>query len=439
MRSATIPVSWAFTTLALAWPLATHGQEIIRIDGPDRPVAADFHEIYRIGAARGQPWELFTRVHQLGFDAEGNLFVFDGAGGMDPNARILVFDPAGHFMREFGTAGEGPGEFSFPISFAILPTGATVVSDLGHRGYHIFDPLGDTDRMVTATRLADATILGGDLHADPRGGAVFATPRSTGPQLFGDSVLLPRSRPIVRIALEGADLQPDTIVQARIPPREQRSNEIPDRIIHVGDRAINLQEAVGSMTTSAIFEPELLVGILPNGGIVYSDSSDYAVKITEPGTGHVVRIVTRPISPEPVTPAMKREYLKNMERQTGVPGGGKLMDLRLGSSSGDRHSPQQGGVTFALEPAPFYPELSVLEKLGTTWNGRIWVQRRGSEHRETGSIDIFQADGAYLGTLPAGGHDLPDAFGPNGLAAFIELNEFDVPTVIVRRLPSALR
>lgn len=34
---------------------------------------------------------------------------------------------------------------------------------------------------------------------------------------------------------------------------------------------------------------------------------------------------------------------------------------------------------------------------------------------------------------------MPDAFGPDGLAAFIELDEFDVPSVVVRRLPVEVR
>ena len=34
---------------------------------------------------------------------------------------------------------------------------------------------------------------------------------------------------------------------------------------------------------------------------------------------------------------------------------------------------------------------------------------------------------------------LPDAFGPDGLVAFVESGEFDVATVVVRKLPAAVR
>jgi hypothetical protein len=30
--------------------------------------------------------------------------------------------------------------------------------------------------------------------------------------------------------------------------------------------------------------------------------------------------------------------------------------------------------------------------------------------------------------------EIPSAFGPDGLAAYVELDELDVPTVVVRRL-----
>ena len=34
---------------------------------------------------------------------------------------------------------------------------------------------------------------------------------------------------------------------------------------------------------------------------------------------------------------------------------------------------------------------------------------------------------------------MPEAFGPGGLVAFVEMDEFVVPTIIVKRLPAAVR
>ena len=52
-----------------------------------------------------------------------------------------------------------------------------------------------------------------------------------------------------------------------------------------------------------------------------------------------------------------------------------------------------------------------------------------------GPIDLLTPDGDYIGTYAAGATEMPDAFGPDGLAAFIELDELDVTSVVVRRLP----
>ena len=65
---------------------------------------------------------------------------------------------------------------------------------------------------------------------------------------------------------------------------------------------------------------------------------------------------------------------------------------------------------------------------------RIWVSRSGVDGTSKGPTDVFAADGEYLGTLAADEFRIPDAFGPDGLMAYIEVAELDVPTVRVLRL-----
>ena len=83
-----------------------------------------------------------------------------------------------------------------------------------------------------------------------------------------------------------------------------------------------------------------------------------------------------------------------------------------------------GWRTLGRVDVPFYPELSVIEALTATWDGEIWVRRRVDEPGgDAGPIDVLTPDGRYVGTYPAGATALPDAFGPDGLAAFIERDE----------------
>ena len=78
--------------------------------------------------------------------------------------------------------------------------------------------------------------------------------------------------------------------------------------------------------------------------------------------------------------------------------------------------------------------LPVIHGLAATWDGHIWVLRRGEYPIEDGPIDVVTSDGRYLGSYPAGTTALPAAFGPNGLTAPIETNQLDVETVVVKRV-----
>ena len=116
------------------------------------------------------------------------------------------------------------------------------------------------------------------------------------------------------------------------------------------------------------------------------------------------------------------------------------------------------GLRDALANASFMPEVPLVRDLRTTWDGMIWVQRWGSdplaqidaqtalaggdpegEEAAAGWIDVLSLEGEYVGTLSLGQTPMPDAFGPGGLVAFVETDEFDVQTIILKRLPEAVR
>ena len=54
------------------------------------------------------------------------------------------------------------------------------------------------------------------------------------------------------------------------------------------------------------FIPPLIAGALPGGGVAYTDSSTYAIKVTG-ADGTLERVLTRPFVPEPVTDRIRRE------------------------------------------------------------------------------------------------------------------------------------
>lgn len=417
------PTAVTLAAFLLTTP-ALFAQEVVEVTGRDRHIEPDFGEVYRVGVIEGESWEMFAQVKAVGFDAAGNLYVFDRTeDGNLSDARIVVFDRTGAFVREFGSAGEGPGEFKDADDIAIQRDGTTVVEDNGHDAYQVFDPSGTFVRMVRMVETDVKVVVVTDLLMDPRGGALYK-PRHGG---AGDGST-PGLRPVTRLGLAGEVVDIDTVASGWLPPRG--GDEIEAEIDVLGG-SFSLSDMFRNFSMPAQFEPGLLVGVLPDGGLVYSDSSAYALKITPPGSPEVRKVITRPLRPEPVTESIKKQY---MEKTAGRR---KRSETSTATTSEGAIVP----IAFSVEmPEPvFFPEIPVLRHVSATWEGRIWVQRRGEDPDGDGPIDILTSEGEYLGTFRTDATKMPDAFGPDGLAAFIELDEFDVARVVVRRLPAAIR
>jgi len=423
--NATIPTTIALTLVATALP----AQEVIELPGGDQRIDPDFEEVYRVGVLDGEAWEMFGAVERVGFDAAGNLYVFDLAASDSPELRIVVFDRTGAFLHEFGSTGEGPGEFRDPSDFTVLRDGTTVVKDTGHDAYQLFDASGNLLRMVRMPDDRGGITYTADIHADPQGDAIFDPSYNlpTGTTGAGDEDRAPAFRVVTRVGLTGESVSTDTVVLGWLPPR---GDEI-EGTVNVGGRTMSLSGLLGGAVMPKVFEPRILVAALPDGGLVYTDSSAYELTITAAGNAAVLSSITRPLHPEPVTESIKRAYLRDRDDP------GDRSSTSAGTTSEGEIIPIT--ITPEMPERSFFPEIPVLRGLAATWEGRVWVQRRGDEPENDGPIDVVTTDGEYIGTYPAGATEMPDAFGPDGLAAFLELDEYDVASVVVRKLPAAVR
>ena len=404
------------------WPFAVPGlqaQELIQLPGEDVWLEVDFEEVYRVGAVFGEDWEQFGNVRKVAFDGAGQLFVFDNQAD-----RVFVVGPDGQYRRAFGRAGEGPGEFRNPVALAVFRDGRAVVADTRHRAYHIFDANGDFERMVRMVS-EGALVVVTDLLPDPDGGALYsavgAPTLSMSYSINAGAGPTPHiSRPVERVWLTGEVAIRDTVAEGWLP----QEGETPD--VNVGGFEIGIR-----LPLPRVFGPRMLPGVLPDGDVVFSDSSAYAIKIARPGTG-VWRILTRPLQPVPVTSrvieAEKERRLKALEESPD--GGGVINGVAISSEDRQRRARER------IANLEFFDEVSIVRDLSTTWNGGIWVQRRREDaSAEDGPIDVLSAEGRYLGSYPAGTIKMPAAFGPKGLAAFVEEDELGVKVVVVRRLP----
>lgn len=80
----------------------------------------------------------FCSTTDIAFAPNGHLFIADGYA----NARVLEYTADGKKLREWGTAGEGPGQFRLPHSIQIDERGVIYVADRENGRIQRFDMNG---------------------------------------------------------------------------------------------------------------------------------------------------------------------------------------------------------------------------------------------------------------------------------------------------------
>ena len=393
------------------------------LDSPDISLAPGVEEVYTVGVLDGAEWEMFGSVAGVAFGEDGTLFILDNDAG-----HIVVVDPSGEFARTISNKGEGPGELSQPIGMAVFSDGGIGVNDLT-RGIQFFGRDGEflgaaafnmTDGAPgnPIYALPDGTILSAELI----GGSLS--------RLLGGDDAEPEGRPIRRYRLDGTH----EVFYAAWPGPPGEETEM---------------QAGGVRMVISGGEPfplPLAVGVLRDGRVVVADSVGYRIKVLNP-TGRVTGTLERPLTPVAVTEAIREAERERRLAATQSGGGGGntvVMMNRLSEAVGSLRG--GGGVPRGPDPdlvrrvledqvrnLAFPDEIPVIANLAVDWSDRIWVQR-SAVPGEIGSTDILTADGQYFGTIAPDGLQIPDAFGPGGLLAYIEADELGVQRVRVVRV-----
>lgn len=385
------------------------------LDGPDRPLSLAVEAVASVGGLDAPDWAAFGEIDDLAFDDAGNLYIRDGQ-----SERITVVDTRGQLARTVGSPGEGPGELSSPFGFTVLADGTVAVFDFGHRGWVVYGPQGDFVRNVRVD-VEGLGLPGGDYMIHPSGDVVAAI---TGRFRLGpggdEADTLPPHRPIARFPLSDA---PASVVYRawELPPPDQApSNQ------SLGGLTIR-------MPPERAFVPPLNVGMLPDGMLAVVDSFGYRVKLVDLD-GTVRGVLERPVPPTPVTPAIQEAERQRRLDALDEGGGPRIM---ISSGDGGVRGPDPDEMRAfneaRLEGLLFAEAIPVIEDVAVDREGRIWVQRSSGTPGQPGPTDVITADGRYLGTLPPDGARIPRAFGPDGLVARVETDEFDVPTIVVER------
>jgi len=84
--------------------------------------------------------ELFDQPNDITFDSQGNFYIAQGHGRGEP--RVLKFDSNGHFIKQWGSRGAGPGEFAVAHAIDIDDNDNIYVADRENFRVQIFDTDG---------------------------------------------------------------------------------------------------------------------------------------------------------------------------------------------------------------------------------------------------------------------------------------------------------
>lgn len=372
-------------------PVVTHSPEAL-----SGAQLLDMVEVLRLGSLDGPPETQFFRVTAADI-AGDELFILDAG-----HSEVRVFDlESGEFLRKFGRAGDGPGEFRNPSTLEIL---------------------GDTLVVAGLMRMSRFE-LDGTFH-----GAREAYLRtSTGPDRRLSHA--GRTRFITESSRQGMPpeevLYRDTTIVRAVDPRTAEAGEV---IFRYPDRERLFDRQVGIFHTP-MFSPFPVFSAGADGRLYYTPNDAYRIDVVDAATGEHVLRVESPLELPPVTRDMIDQEIADDEEA--------LRDAR------ERESPELQFYEAALrrKDLPVGERRTLTNGMRAAEDGR-WALIRGdldanpTELGDPGHWDVFGPDGAILGRfVTAPGANVRRFTGDYVITR--ETDDLGVQSVIVYRLEPA--
>ncbi|HZD04306.1 MAG TPA: hypothetical protein VE173_05290, partial [Longimicrobiales bacterium] len=306
-------------------------------------------------------------------DDLGRIHVLDAEA-----RRVVVFDGTGRHLWSAGRKGEGPGELSRPLGQVVTPDGESLVLDMSKPTL-----VGFRDGKGTAGRRLPFPFYGGPMafqHED------LLLLFQEGPEAFQALIrITPSGDTAVVRGRKGATPRPVTFASCGI--------------------------SISGMPP--LFDPVIRWDAR---GSLLAVAPEAAYRIEVYRGARLVRVVTRDLE------------LRRADRAAALSEVGE--GLRIGTPGGERVcDPAE-----VVEQRGFVPEMPWIGGVWLGPTGGLWVERFTPGSDDTGPVDLFDASGAYIGTLPAG-TPLPLAFLPDGRVLVKEADEVtDVERLVVGRV-----
>lgn len=361
------------------------GVTIVVNDSVDRVLPWTFTPRFALGGEESGPQSFYQLGWQsVGTDARGNLYVLDGG-----NHRVVVFDSSGAVVREMGGKGGGPGELEFPGFLVLAPDGVVGVYDHSREGLVRWSAAGE---VLPVERVAEAGGPPPQLLRVVDGARVVHVEGGGGPDSKVRRTVLE-----LRTAAGASGERPPVVTLA--------SRETPAPTMQM------FKSCPIGLALGPIFEPRLL-WTTAAGRVYFASDTGYVVDVHD-GTRRLLS-VRRSRGARPAT------------REMAVAEIGEGLKIRW-SSNACTVDPAE-----VLEVRGVAPVLQAVARIGVAPDGSIWVTR-GAVKDAPRIVDVFDAEGEYLGTLPEGAPE-PVAFLPAGDVVAIEKDELDVERIVVYRV-----
>jgi hypothetical protein len=319
-------------------------------------------EDLRIGALEGEPEYQFGQIGLVAVDSRNRIFVLDAQA-----RNVRVFTADGVYEQTIGQPGSGPGELGEQVASLYMGPGDTLlVPDLGNQRVNRYAP--------------DGTSLGSFPLRIENGIPMSIVATRTG-------VVAEQIRPLSLPDRPAPDSM-DVIITLTT------NGEVLDTIMAFAPG--KTFDFVNNKQT--LFAPEPVWTLADDMRLFFGRTNEYRITVHDPN-GNVVRIITKPVTPTPVTDRDQEMIWDVIEQQ--------VRDNVPPEAFAEIMARQRQALQFA-ETFPVFVSMSIGP------NGSVWVQhlRPPADVTEAeletydmtqdiGSRDwdVFDPQGRYLGVV----------------------------------------
>lgn len=133
------------------------GVKVVRNERTSNPVSFREIEFVKDDSFHWQEGDdyILTRPADFGVDDQGNVYILDLQEGV-----VKKYSQQGAFVMNIGRKGQGPGEFSYPLSLEITSENEIYIGDYMARKIEIYQTDGSYKKMIPVDFLHDFSVLG---------------------------------------------------------------------------------------------------------------------------------------------------------------------------------------------------------------------------------------------------------------------------------------